>query len=924
MVKAYLRYELASAFGVVASGANILYDDTGKIIFAACLENVAMWSVKQASVVRLLQTPPSASGKPAAEATQLALSTPGQPLRQLGVGHADGTVRLWQLAADPSCTATLSGHKSAITALSFNKDSSLLASASRDTNITIWDVAAEAGLFKLRGHQDEVTDLAFVHSTNKLLSSSKDSHMRVWDLDTQHCSQTVVGCQGEVWSLAVSPDEQRLMTASADAELRMYRLDAQAAGQTGASYAQPMGESQRKTVWNPVPCCAGAVRRSSTDRPVRLRFDQSGTVVVCQSAGKVLEVFRARTAAEAQKHLKRRRKRKREKAGLDGVDPSSKAEDELAASDELVAMQASTRNFHKQLSDEEAVLQELRTKAKLRGVAISPTSTGSKLQLSVALANNSLETWDLDGTNAHRPFAVEGPGHRSDVRCIALSPDDSLLLSASSNSVKIWHPLTAACLHTIDSGYGLAALFAPGQKHAVLGTKEGNLELFDIGASSLLASIRAHEGAVWSLASLPDSSGFVSGSADHSVKFWEWAIAVDEASSRRQLTISHTRTLEMTDDVLGIRVTPNGKLIAVALLDSTVKVFFTDSLKFFLSLYGHKLPVLSMDISSDSTLLVTGSADKNIKIWGLDFGDCHKSLFAHADSVMQVAFVPNTHYVFSVGKDRVVKYWDADKFELLLTLEGHHAEVWCLAVSSLGDFVVTGSHDRSLRRWVRTDEPFFVEEEREKRLDSLFEADVEDSARAERRQKVPEQGAVGPAGRRTEETVGAVDSIVEALELAAAEGTRQQEHAALGAAAKPLPANPLLRGQAPDAHVMQTLAGVKAAHLEQALLLLPFQGAQKLLEYLCIPLERGAQVELCCRVCTLLMRLHHQQLMATPQARPLMIKLQKRLREGIQDVKDVMGFNLAALQHLRRAAQEQSSSMTGGSTVKKYRLPAAA
>ena len=117
----------------------------------------------------------------------------------------------------------------------------------------------------------------------------------------------------------------------------------------------------------------------------------------------------------------------------------------------------------------------------------------------------ALQTWDLDGTNAERPFAVEAPGHRSDVRCIALSPDDSLLLSASSNSVKIWHPQTAACLHTIDSGYGLAALFAPGQKHAVLGTKEGNLELFDIGASSLLASTKAHEGAVWSLAALPDS-----------------------------------------------------------------------------------------------------------------------------------------------------------------------------------------------------------------------------------------------------------------------------------------------------------------------------------------------------------------------------------------------------------------------------------
>ena len=54
-------------------------------------------------------------------------------------------------------------------------------------------------------------------------------------------------------------------------------------------------------------------------------------------------------------------------------------------------------------------------------------------------------------------------------------------------------------------------------------------------------------------------------------------------------------------------------------------------MQFFLSMYGHKLPVLCLDISSDSTLLVTGSADRNVKIWGMDFGDCHKSIFAHDD-----------------------------------------------------------------------------------------------------------------------------------------------------------------------------------------------------------------------------------------------------------------------------------------------------
>lgn len=78
-------------------------------------------------------------------------------------------------------------------------------------------------------------------------------------------------------------------------------------------------------------------------------------------------------------------------------------------------------------------------------------------------------------------------------------------------------------------------------------------------------------------------------------------------------------------------------------------------------------------------------------------------------SVMDVKFVYKTHYMFSVGKDRTVKYWDADKFELLLTLEGHHAEVWCLTISSRGDFIVTGSHDRSIRRWDRTEEQLFIE-----------------------------------------------------------------------------------------------------------------------------------------------------------------------------------------------------------------------
>src|SRR6202012_382538 len=127
----------------------------------------------------------------------------------------------------------------------------------------------------------------------------------------------------------------------------------------------------------------------------------------------------------------------------------------------------------------------------------------------------------------------------------------------------------------------------------------------------------------------------------------------------------------------------------------------TDSLKLFLNLYGHKLPVVSMSISSDSKLIATSSADKNIRLWGLDFGDCHKALFGHSDTIMAVNFIAqppspaDVHFLFSVSKDRTVKTWDGDKFEQAQKLRGHHGEIWAMVVANTGEFFVTASHDKS-------------------------------------------------------------------------------------------------------------------------------------------------------------------------------------------------------------------------------------
>ncbi|KAK2138293.1 hypothetical protein NP493_8129g00002 [Ridgeia piscesae] len=392
------------------------------------------------------------------------------------------------------------------------------------------------------------------------------------------------------------------------------------------------------------------------------------------------------------------------------------------------------------------------------------------------------------------------PGHRTDVRTLTFSSDNTAILSASGDTVKVWNRSSLNCIRTMTCDYALTSLFAPGDRHVIIGTKSGKLQVFDVAAGTLLETIDAHQGAVWSVSLSPDKRGIVSGSADHDVKFWDFELVTDEeySATRKRLTLVHTRTLKMAEDVLCVKFSPDHKLLAVALLDSTVKVFYADTLKFFLSLYGHKLPVLSLDISTDGTLLASGSGDRNVKLWGLDFGDCHKSIFAHDDSIMCVQFVPKTHMFFTCGRDGKVKQWDADNYERVLTLEGHKAEVWSLAVSPSGNFVVSSSHDKSLRLWEKTEEPLVLDDEKEM---IAGETDKE----------------TGIAGKKTVETVRAAERIMEAIELYKEESAKLAQHQAdcraSGKQLPPPPIHPMLQAHgvtSPTKYVLEVIRRVKS------------------------------------------------------------------------------------------------------------------
>lgn len=73
-----------------------------------------------------------------------------------------------------------------------------------------------------------------------------------------------------------------------------------------------------------------------------------------------------------------------------------------------------------------------------------------------------------------------------------------------------------------------------------------------------------------------------------------------------------------------------------------------------------------------------------------------------------------------------------------------------------------------------------------------------------------------------------------------------------------------------------------------------------------------SQVELACRVAVLLVRLHHKQIVATPSARPVLVRVRGLMQTALQKKKDVMGFNLAAIRHLQRLVLESHTSRLEG------------
>ena len=152
------------------------------------------------------------------------------------------------------------------------------------------------------------------------------------------------------------------------------------------------------------------------------------------------------------------------------------------------------------------------------------------------------------------------------------------------------------------------------------------------------------------------------------------------------------------DIVLGVDFSPDGKTIASASGDTTIKIWQRDG-KLLHTLSDHKDSVLDVAFSPDGKTIASGSEDETVRLWDTQ-GVLLKTSIGHRNTINRVIYSPQGDIFASASEDKTVRLWDRHG-ELVNVLFGHQSGVLEVAFSKDGRLIATGDRTGKLRIWQR-------------------------------------------------------------------------------------------------------------------------------------------------------------------------------------------------------------------------------
>ncbi|KAI9834042.1 MAG: hypothetical protein M1819_003327 [Sarea resinae] len=394
--------------------------------------------------------------------------------RLLASASGDKTIRVWE-AATGSLQQTLKGHTNRVTSVAFSHESRLLASASWDKTVRVWEAATGSLQQTLEGHTDKVSSVAFSHDSRLLASASWDKTVHVWDVITGSLQQTLKGHARKVASVAFSHDSRLLASASWDKTVR---------------------------VWEAATGSLQQTLKGHTNRVTSVAFSHESRLLASASWDKTVRIWDVGTGTLQQEHSYKVRlvafshDLKLLASGL--IDNTVRVWDVATGSLQQTLEGHTDKVISVAFSHDSRLLASASWDKTVR---VWDVATGSLQQMlerharkvpSVALSYDSRglasASWEGDSKDQVWDTATGSQqqtlgGHTDRVTLVAFSHDSKLLASASwDKTVRVWDVRTGSIQQIIESGSYIQKLLFDSSDSSLL-TDTGRFEVDRIGFS---------------------------------------------------------------------------------------------------------------------------------------------------------------------------------------------------------------------------------------------------------------------------------------------------------------------------------------------------------------------------------------------------------------------------------------------------------
>ncbi|MBD2606302.1 CHAT domain-containing protein, partial [Scytonema hofmannii FACHB-248] len=191
----------------------------------AGLAGVGWWNAGIRQINFLAQTSDALLSLDGAKALEASLKSFMQMQRTPWVDANTQTqvkLALMHTVSNVAAPNTLGGHANSVNDVSFSPDGKMLATASYDNTVKLWDTSTKKEIKTLTGHTDAVWGVSFSPDGKMLASSSADNTVKLWDTSTKKEIKTLTGHTAPVHGVSFSPDGKMLASSSADNTVKLW------------------------------------------------------------------------------------------------------------------------------------------------------------------------------------------------------------------------------------------------------------------------------------------------------------------------------------------------------------------------------------------------------------------------------------------------------------------------------------------------------------------------------------------------------------------------------------------------------------------------------------------------------------------------------------------------------------------------------